>query len=173
MTEQQQGQYFVRRMEVDDQELVLAWRNHPEVRRYMYNQHEISLAEHRSWFARASTDPCEHLLIFVQNDVPCGYASIQEIDAGRVADWGFYVAPEAPRGTGRKLGTAVLDYAFRQLGLHKLCGQALGFNERSIRFHLAIGFVQEGVLRQQHFDGRNYQNVVCFGLLNSEWQQKK
>jgi UDP-4-amino-4,6-dideoxy-N-acetyl-beta-L-altrosamine N-acetyltransferase len=53
--------------------------------------------------------------------------------------------------------------------LHKLCGQALAFNERSIRFHQNLGFRREGVLRQQHFDGEQYHDVVCFGLLASEW----
>ena len=87
-----------------------------------------------------------------------------------MADWGFYAAPDAPKGTGRQLGKAVQYYVFVQAGLHKLCGQALVYNERSIRFHQSLGFQQEGILREQHFDGQNYHDVVCFGLLASEWQ---
>jgi len=152
-----------------DLEQVLAWRNHPEIRRYMFMQQEISLEEHTRWFARASQDAKRHLLVFEIDSTPLGFINIHQIANGGVADWGFYAAPEAPRGTGRVLGQAALHYAFETAELHKLCGQALIFNERSIRFHLNMGFQREGVLRQQHFDGLEYFDVVCFGLLASEW----
>lgn len=161
----------IRPMGEGDLEQVLAWRNHPEVRRYMYTRHEISLAEHTLWFGRASQDPSRHLLIFEVNGSPRGFANVHDIGNGGVADWGFYVAPDAPKGTGNALGRAVMHYAFETTGLHKLCGQALAFNDRSIRFHLSMGFQREGVLRQQHFDGQLYHDVICFGLLASEWRQ--
>lgn len=154
----------------EDLDRVLAWRNHDEVRRYMYTQHEISRAEHARWFEQASRDPSRHLLVFEGNSVPLGFINLQQVAPGGVTEWGFYVAPDAPRGTGRQLGHAVLQHAFTHLGLHKLCGQALRFNTRSIKFHQRLGFQQEGVLREQHFDGQNYHDVMCFGLLVSEWQ---
>lgn len=160
----------VRPMTHEDLEQVLAWRNHEEVRRYMYTQHEISLVEHTRWFERASQDSSRHLLVFESNAVPLGFINLHLIAPGGVADWGFYAAPDAPKGTGRQLGQAAIQYAFTQAGLHKLCGQALAYNERSIKFHLSQGFQQEGVLRDQHFDGQSYHDVVCFGLLAPEWQ---
>lgn len=158
-------------MNEGDLEQVLSWRNHPDVRRYMYTQHEISPEEHARWFARASQDSERHLLVFEINGTPLGFINIHQIASGGTADWGFYAAPDAPKGTGHTLGQTALRYAFKTAGLHKLCGQALAFNERSIRFHLNLCFQREGVLRQQHFDGRQYHDVVCFGLLANEWRQ--
>ncbi len=148
--------------------MVLCWRNHPEVRRYMYTQHEISLAEHLRWFACASKDPDRHLLVFEIDRRPLGFININQTERGGIANWGFYVAPNAPLGTGRTLGEAAVRYAFETLGLHKLCGRAFAFNQRSIRFHLNLGFQREGVLRHQYFDGQHYHDVVCLGLLASE-----
>lgn len=153
-----------------DLALVLSWRNHPEVRRCMYTQHEISLEEHERWFERASQDSERHLLVFEIGTAPLGFINIHQIALGGTADWGFYAAPNAPKGTGRALGQATLQYAFRTAKLHKLCGQALAFNERSIQLHLSLGFRQEGVLRQQQFDGLHYHDVVCFGMLAHEWR---
>lgn len=161
----------IRPMREGDLGQVLAWRNHPEVRRYMYTQHEISLEEHARWFARVSQDPQRNLLVFEINTTPVGFINIHQISIGGIAEWGFYAAPDAPKGTGRALGQAALKYAFEAAALHKLCAQALAFNERSIRFHLNLGFQREGVLRQQHFDGQQYHDVFCFGLLASEWHQ--
>jgi len=162
--------FRLRSMTAADLETVLAWRNHPEVRRYMYTQHEISLDEHTHWFEKASKNPERHLLLFESASTPHGFISIDQIAPGGIADWGFYAAPDAPKGTGRHLGQAAMRYAFTEAGLHKLCGQALAYNERSIRFHQSLGFQQEGLLRQQHFDGQRYHDVVCFGLLATEWQ---
>lgn len=160
----------IRKMEHRDLELVLTWRNAPDVRRFMYTQHEISLAEHISWFDRASQDPKHHLFIFEQEGRPQGFINLHETAVGAIADWGFYAAPDAAKGIGRQLGLNALNHAFIQLGLHKVCGQALAYNERSIQFHLRLGFLQEGVLREQHYDGEQYHDIVCFGLLANEWQ---
>lgn len=153
-----------------DLEQVLEWRNHPDVRKYMYTQHEITLEEHTRWFQAALKNNQRHLLIFEKNKEPLGFVNITEVKKGGIADWGFYLSPLAPKGTGHALGITALNYAFDEAGFHKVCGQALGFNERSIAFHLKLGFEQEGILRDQHFDGENYHNVVCFGLLATQWQ---
>lgn len=163
-------QFLLRPMSAADLEMVLAWRNHPDVRRYMYTQHEITLDEHTRWFEKSAQEPSRSLLIFEKESVPLGFISIHQKNAGGIADWGFYVAPGAPRGTGQQLGDAVLRYAFRDMGIYKLCGQALNYNQRSINFHLRLGFIQEGILRKQHFDGEYYHDVVYFGLFASEWK---
>jgi UDP-4-amino-4,6-dideoxy-N-acetyl-beta-L-altrosamine N-acetyltransferase len=136
----------------------------------MLTQHEISADEHARWFTQASLDPHQHLLIFEWQGQALGFVSLRELASGGVAEWGFYAAPDAPKGSGRLLGQAALTYAFGQLNLHKVCGQALAFNQRSIGFHLALGFAQEGILRDQHFDGSDHHAIICFGLLATEWQ---
>jgi UDP-4-amino-4,6-dideoxy-N-acetyl-beta-L-altrosamine N-acetyltransferase len=148
---------------------VLAWRNHPEVRRYMYTHHEITVDEHLEWFERTSLDPKKHLLIFELNQQPRGFVNFNEKGVGGISDWGFYMAPDSPRGSGRQLGRAALSHAYTQLKLHKVCGQALAYNQRSILLHQSLGFQQEGTLRDQHFDGERYHHVICFGLLSHEW----
>ncbi len=160
----------MRSMVKTDLERVLVWRNHPDVRRFMYTQHAITLDEHQSWFERALLDPKNHLLIYEYNHQPMGFVSLSESGRGGIVDWGFYVAPEAPKGTGRQLGRTALNHAFTQLKYYKVCGQALAYNERSIHFHQALGFQQEGILRDQHFDSERYHHVICFGLLSHEWQ---
>ena len=156
-------------MQESDLELVLSWRNHIDVRQYMYTQHEISLTEHTNWFNKVSKDDNYNLLIFEIDSKALGFVNIHQIAQGGIADWGFYTSPNAPKGTGSKLGEQALDYAFNTLQLHKLCGQALDFNEASIRFHKRLGFKKEGVLEQHHFDGQKYYDVICFGLLASEY----
>ena len=155
-----------------DVELVLAWRNHMEVRRFMYAQHEITLNEHQRWFEDTRQDPHKHLLIFEADNQALGFVRFSEIISNGIAEWGFYMAPDARKGYGRELGRTAMDHAFNHIKLHKVCGQVLANNERSIHFHQSLGFQQEGILHDQHFDGESYHHVICFGLLSDEWQAK-
>lgn len=168
------GKGRLRPMQAHDLERVLAWRNHPEVRRHMYTQRLITLEEHRGWFERASQDPQRHLLIYEQEGEPLGFVNLNVVDvaAGR-AEWGFYLAPEAPRGSGQGLGKCTLIYAFTMLKLHKLCGEVLADNTRSQRFHERLGFRREATHRDHFHDGNTYHDVIGFGLLAEEWRDSQ
>lgn len=163
--------YSLRRMTAEDLGTVLAWRNSAEVRQFMFTKNEIGMDEHARWFGNASHDPNRHLLILLQATAPCGFINIHEISPG-IAEWGFYAAPESPKGTGTQLGIATLQFVFKDRKLHKLCGQVLGFNKRSLNLHHRLGFKQEGVLREHHFDGSEYHDVICFGVLAHEWHTR-
>jgi UDP-4-amino-4,6-dideoxy-N-acetyl-beta-L-altrosamine N-acetyltransferase len=158
----------LRAMTAVDLPSVLELRNHVEIRRFMLTQHEISTEEHRSWFDRASNDAKLDLLVWEMNGRCCGFVQFKEANYRGVVDWGFYVAPDAPKGTGKKLGFAALAHAFQKDGINKICGQALCWNVPSIEFHKSLGFTQEGILRNQHFDGDKHHDIIIFGLLKQE-----
>lgn len=159
----------LRTMEERDLQPVLDWRNHPEVRRYMFNSSEISWDEHVAWFAAASRNPRKHLLVFELNSQPVGFTSLNESACGGIAEWGFHAAPDAPKGTGKRMLGQALTYGFTRLGLHKISAQVLESNPRSSALHRQLGFKEEGCLREQHCGEGCYQSVYCFGLLKREW----
>ncbi|MEG3081826.1 UDP-4-amino-4,6-dideoxy-N-acetyl-beta-L-altrosamine N-acetyltransferase [Halomonas sp. 5021] len=163
----------LRPLQKSDLELVLSWRNHPNVRRFMYTQHEISAEEHREWFDRTRDDQNRYQMIFEQQDQPTGFVNFNIVDPqGKRANWGFYLSPEASAGSGRLLGITALNYAFEHLYLHKVCGEALAYNMPSIRFHERLGFTREAILREHHFDGIKYHDVIGFGMLGTEWSNR-
>lgn len=161
----------LRPLEEADLDMLLQWRNAPEVRRYMYTQHRIGESEHHQWFQCAQQNFQRHLLIVEHNNQPFGFVNIQIMDhLAKRAEWGFYLSPNARRGSGQSLGKAALEYAFIRLELHKLCGEALANNMRSRTFHERLGFRRESYLRDHHFDGHTYRDVIGYGLLHGEWK---
>lgn len=150
--------------------MILAWRNNRLIRDHMLTRHEITMAEHSAWFERASVDASRRLLIIEEMSEPIGYVQFANVVSGGISDWGFYARPEAPKGVGTKLGTTALEHAFNVLEVHKVCGQALASNQASIALHTRLGFISEGVLRDQHPIGEAYHSLVCFGLLKHEWR---
>lgn len=159
----------IRTMTAKDLDAIRAWRNQPEVRRFSLTQHEIGAPEHAAWFERTSTDPRRKLFIVEENGVALGFVNFNDVEPQGIANWGFYAAPGARKGGGRTLGRVAIREAFMGLALHKICGQALASNEASIRMHLSLGFREEGRLREQCRINGLYHDLVCFGLLRSEW----
>lgn len=165
--------HTIRELTEADLPMVLTWRNHLSVRTFMLTQHEISLQEHRSWFESVKNDKNRKQMLVFDGSEPIGFVQFNPVSAGGIANWGFYARPDAPKGSGTKLGNAALTYAFQDLGLHKVCGQAIESNAASIAFHQKLGFIEEGRLRdQQQINGR-YQTLVCFGLLANDWYESQ
>lgn len=158
---------FLREMTVEDLEMVRAWRNHPDIKKFMFTQNEVLPEEHLAWFERANKDGSKNLLIYMENALSLGFVQFSAIrNQKTIVDWGFYTAPNANKGTGTKMTTLGLDYAFNQLNAHKVFAEILKYNAPSIKLHQKLGFSQEGALHDHYFDGENYHAVLCFGLIN-------
>jgi UDP-4-amino-4,6-dideoxy-N-acetyl-beta-L-altrosamine N-acetyltransferase len=163
----------VREMTEDDLHMVLSWRNHDAVRRFMFSPNEISLKEHLNWFASSSNDPTKCVLIFEVAKEALGFVQFSQVASRGVSEWGFYVSPEAPKGTGRKLGVTALNYAFAILGLNKVLGKVISMNKASVDFHRRLGFTLEGVLTDHQLIDGTYSSLYCFGMFASDWTLQK
>lgn len=160
----------VRNMLATDVELVFQWRNDPRVREFMFNTAPLDPDGHAAWFDNTHEDPLRHLLLVCQDSRPFGFVQFTVKLCRRVADWGFYVDPKGPKGQGTLLGHAALDHGFNALGLHRICGQVVAHNQRSVMFHERLGFTAEGVLESHHLSNNGYQDVHLFSLMASEWK---
>jgi UDP-4-amino-4,6-dideoxy-N-acetyl-beta-L-altrosamine N-acetyltransferase len=135
----------------------------------MLTQHEITFAEHRAWFDRASRDETRALLVIEEHGQPRGCVIFSGVEKNATADWSFYSAPESPAGTGTRICSAALDFAFNKLGVHKVAGQVIDFNRASIRLHQRLGFTQDGNLRKHILINGVHHDLLCFGVLIAEW----
>lgn len=136
----------------------------------MFNQSPIQLEEHLLWYFRVAQNGTCTLLIYERDGLALGHMNFTHKPNSAIAEWGFYISPDAPRGAGSEMGICALEFAFERLHLHKVSAQVLDYNERSIHLHHKLGFKQEGILRAHHFDGNRYHDIHCFGLLANEWQ---
>ena len=126
-----------------DCDLIHAWRNHPSIRAMMFNPEPIPLPQHQAWFAQQLNNPAFKMYVYTLNDTPQGYGSLKRI-APNEYEWGFYLAPDCPRGSGNgsALCNLLLQRAFGELGASIVHGQALAHNTASIALHRKLGFRQ-------------------------------
>ncbi len=164
--------YRLRPIAREDLDLLLAWRNAPHIRRWMYTQRPISREEHVAWFERVRTMESARHLIFECAGNPLGVMNFVGIRSDRTeASWGFYLAAaEPPRGMGMKLGVVGLAFAFESLELSKVRAEVLTSNERSLAFHRKLGFRDEEVLVQHAVDDGRCEDVNVLGLVRDHWR---
>lgn len=155
-------------------EMMLAWRNSPVVRLNMYTRQVIALEEHLAWWDRVKSSDVNKYFMYEDADHPQGVVAFTDIDrSNKNSSWAFYANPEAPKGTGSRMEFLALNYAFDELGLHKLCCEVLAFNAAVVKLHQKFGFNIEGVLREQHLMDEKYVDVIRLGVLASEWRGRK
>jgi UDP-4-amino-4,6-dideoxy-N-acetyl-beta-L-altrosamine N-acetyltransferase len=159
----------LRVLELTDLAQVRAWRNHPKVNAFMCSQHDFSEQEHHTWFEESQDNPLKFLYVYESLGEALGFVQLDKksIDSD-VYEWGFYITPDAPKGTGFQLTSVALDFAFKTLKAHKIMAEVLAFNQASIQLHLRLGFALEGVLKKHYFLNNHYYDVHCFGLLHDD-----
>lgn len=90
----------------------------------------------------------------------------------RSAEIGYDLTPEHwGKGLMREALTAIIDHCFAHLDVNRLQALVMPRNERSKQLLTGLGFVREGLLRQDGVDemGRLCDDLV-FALLRSEWR---
>lgn len=164
-------EYQLRDMTEADLPIVFEWRNFERVRKYMYTSHSISWEEHQAWFARVQYSTEKKYLICEYKAKPIGQVNFVDLDQqNHHAFWGFYVGDtSAPRGSGSVMGFLGIEYAFTELDLRKLYGEALANNISSVNYHRRLGFKEEGRFIQHIQSCGEYQDIVRFALFQPEW----
>jgi RimJ/RimL family protein N-acetyltransferase len=73
------------------------------------------------------------------------------------------------RGYGSAAVRAVLDIGFGVERLHKAWLMVFRHNDRSRRTYSRIGFVEEGILREEYFHEDGWHDMVRMSMLAREW----
>ena len=76
------------------------------------------------------------------------------------------------QGYMREALTAVIAYAFGELGFHRIEADVDPRNDASIRTVERLGFKREGYLRERWQVGGEIQDALFFGLLRPDWEAK-
>lgn len=153
-------------------ERVRQLRNAPQVRQYMYSDHEISAAEHASWIASLHGNPSVRAWVVLYHGNIEGLVSLSAIHSRqKSAEWAFYLSPEMQgKGVGGVVEFRLLDLAFGELGLEKLNCEVLASNPKVCEMHQKFGFALEGVRRANVIKDGQRMDVSLLGILPAEWQ---
>ncbi len=137
-----------------DLDAVLAWRNHPDVTRWLLRTHVEATAFTEAWRSAAG-DPLDHSVVAVSDDgAVVGTLSLEERDGmgqgasspatGSEGLLGYLLDPaHHGRGLATEIARAALDLAFGDLGLRRVTAGCFADNVASWRVMEKVGMRRE------------------------------
>ena len=69
-----------KKLELKDLEEILEWRNHPSIRKVMFQQDKIEWEEHLKWFERRACNSEIIDMIYTKSEENIGYMSFEPIN---------------------------------------------------------------------------------------------
>ena len=162
----------LRTVEEEDLEFVQAARNDPAVRQPLTLNRPANAEQIEKFFENAiSSDESVSLLVCREAE-PMGMVVLfNEDDVTGTATLAYWLAPEYwGNGYATEAVGLVCEYAFAERRLNKLRAEVVESNDGSRRVLEKLGFVEEGLLREEKFVRGEHVDVHRFGLLADEWE---
>ncbi|MFX0145764.1 MAG: GNAT family N-acetyltransferase [Candidatus Hodarchaeota archaeon] len=159
--------------------LYLKWSNNWKVRKYARDILPIVAEDMKKWFETSERRTRNYIgfTIWHKNDKkPIGIADLSLIDwvngwanvglvIGEPSYWNRNIATEATE--------LIIEYAFNELSLHKLQGCAAVENIGSWKIAEKVGFIFEGIGKQDMYVDGKYLDEKRYCFLREDWLKSK
>ncbi len=149
-------------LSLDEKKMILNWRNHKDIRKFMYNREIISLDSHLNYINSLKSSKDKRYLLVKQLDEYIGTIDFTEIDLDKQEGYlGLYAKPNL-KGVGDILMKSIIDYAFNILEFNTLKLEVLKSNIRAINLYRRFNF--------REFDRRvvNGKEMICMELKDED-----
>jgi UDP-4-amino-4,6-dideoxy-N-acetyl-beta-L-altrosamine N-acetyltransferase len=159
----------LRPLEADDLSSMARWRNAAFA--WLFGSHYVAESGQADWFRRYQGDPGQLMFTIQVEGQAVGCIGLADIDRDHDrAEIGRLMVDAAHQGHG--YGTdavrALADYAFTDLGLHRLYLYVLASNAAAIKLYHAAGFACEGTLREHVWKHGAFRDVLLMARLVGE-----
>jgi [ribosomal protein S5]-alanine N-acetyltransferase len=161
----------LRQLVVDDATELFKMLSHEEVMRYWSSGPHQSVDETRSYIEWNADANAEHKCWAVTTDGELAIGWVILLPRRKHSfELGYILSRDQwRRGYLIEAASAVLDYAFRELAVHRVMADTDPDNIASIGLLKKLGFQQEGYLRSEWETHIGVRDSVIFGLLRDEW----
>jgi len=150
-----------------EKEMILEWRNHPEIRKWMYNQEKIKLEEHLNFIDSLKSRNDKLYFLVKKQDEYIGVVDFLDLDKKEIF-YGMYANPYSKiLGIGRILNEISIDFAFNFLKAKKLKLEVFEDNFQVRNLHKKYKFKE---VSQKYV---NSKKVICMELKNEKEYAKK
>jgi UDP-4-amino-4,6-dideoxy-N-acetyl-beta-L-altrosamine N-acetyltransferase len=140
-------------LSIEEKKEVLNWRNHPEIRKWMYNKEEISLKNHLEFIENLKEKPNKIYL-------KAGNLGVINFEIKNdLAELGIHKNPKKEK-VGKKLLEIAINYAFKELKVKKITLFVFEDNQKAINLYKKFGFKQT--------DKKN--NLIKMELKDENWK---
>lgn len=165
-----------KRIDENDLEILMNWRNNEEVSRYLFSSPKLVMADQLNWYEKYKNDKSQIRWIIYADDIPIGSSYLVDIDYNnKRCESGWFIAERQYRSMNMTLTIRwnVFDYVFETLGLNRQYGYVLAENKGLVRFARVGGPEIEGMMKEHIFKDGRFLDVYILGITQTMWKEKK
>ncbi len=154
----------------EEKEMVRKWRNHPNIRKWMYNSKPISREEHLSFIEKLKQSGEDFYFLVKEGGKYIGVISIRRVDFyHKHCFLGIYANPYSKtKGLGKKLIQALDELVFDFMKFHSLKLEVIEGNEKAINLYRKAGFEEEGKLKEYIRKGKKWKDIIIMGKVSKK-----
>jgi hypothetical protein len=166
-------------IEREDLKQLLDWRNNSEFRKYFREYRELNMTMQEQWFNESVIKDHSTIMFSIRrlsDNQLLGCCGLVYIDwVHRHAEVSLYVGYKNTyidnEGLAEDACTNLLHYAFKELCLNKIWTEIYAFDYKKTELYKKMGFIQDGILRQDCFYNGRWWDSVILSILASEFKQ--
>lgn len=124
------------------------------------------------WIAHHN-DSLNEIIFIIESIVDnklIGHVGLYNIDYRiRKAEFGILITTQYQgKGYGTLCTKFMIDYAFNELNMNKICLSLLEDNKLAYSLYKKLGFIKEGYLRNEQYKNGKYNDVILMAIFNNK-----
>lgn len=164
---------YLKLMEEEDIPNRVKWINDSDVQNTLNYDIPTSVSKTKKWFDKILLDPTRReFSIFTLDGQHIGFCGLfnMEIPAMKAELHAVIGKKEYWKGGyGTDVYRILVDYGFQELGLNKIYGYQLLHNYGAHRVVEKLGWVREGLLRQETYSHGVLKDVYVVSIIREDW----
>lgn len=163
----------IRPITLDDTDDIVRWRNSDFVRSKFIYRRIITKEMHEKWMSDFVFVGNVAQFIIEHNNEKIGSVYLRDIDNNNLkAEFGIFIgdSTNTSKGKGSEATLLILRYAFNTLKLNKVFLRVLASNYRAIKSYEKVGFIKEGIAREDVIIDDVKHDVLFMSILSNDFK---
>ena len=121
-------------LKLEEKEMILKWRNHPDIRKWMYNQDEIKFEEHLNFIDSLKLRKDKLYFLVKKEDDFIGVIDFTQLVNKESVHMSIYSNPNI-NGNGKILLNKIIDYSFNNLKVKRVFSEVFAENDKAYNLY--------------------------------------
>ena len=164
----------IRKFERSDIPKKVEWINNPANNQFLHYDIPICVEKTEKWFDSHVCDNTRFDAVIEVDGVPVGTIGLLCIDR-KNSKAEYYIAMGEinykGKGVAKEASKLILNYGFENLGLNRIYLFTEAENVSAQKLFERVGFLREGIIRQDIVSHGKYIDRVVYGFLREEWKK--
>lgn len=162
----------IRQFERTDIPKKVEWINNPENNQFLHYDIPICVEKTEKWFDSHFGEETRYDAVIEVDGTPVGTIGLLNIDR-KNSKAEYYIAMGETsykgKGVAKEASKLILQYAFEVLALNRVYLFTESENIAAQKLFERVGFVKEGLIRQDIMSHGKFVDRFAYGLLREEW----